>query len=190
MTKTGQRVFSRQILLTASVALTVLFLVCEAYPQTPNKAGMDHNALPIIISQDVSRQLSKRAVERIKTQVAAACDSFSRATAAVNPNPEVINRVISEDATYADFDGTVRGRKEMLAFNSEMQSKGVYRNVRMVERSVIVLAKDTAVLTAEITAKGKDVAGREISGRYRAIHIFADKGGTWQMVAAKILKIS
>jgi hypothetical protein len=114
---------------------------------------------PSIISEAVAQRVPKRTVEQIKSQVAAACSQFAQTTAAPNPDPEAVNKAIADEATFADFDGTVRNKKEMLAFNSEMQSQGVYRNMKVENQSVTILSPDTAVLTMQISMQGKDPSG-------------------------------
>jgi ketosteroid isomerase-like protein len=190
MIKQSQRGLSRRNFISgASVALAVPFFVRDAVSQnakgTAMKSGLN---VPITISDAVAQQVPRRTLRRIESQVRLACSNLQQATA--TNNLEAINQIIADEVTFVDFDGRARNKKEMLAYNAEMQNKGLYRNLKVDNQSVTVVAADTAVLTAQISMEGKDVEGRDVTGKFRAVHIFADKQGVWQVVTVKMIKIS
>jgi ketosteroid isomerase-like protein len=190
MSSQHQRSLSRRNFVSgASVALAAPLFIREAFSQTAKESAMKAGFhMPITFSEAVAQQVPKRTLRRIESQVRLACSNVAQATA--TNNQEAINQVIADEMTFVDFDGRVRNKKEMLAYNSEMQSKGLYKNLKVEEQSVTIMATDTAVLTALISMEGKDVEGRDVSGKFRAIHIFADKQGVWQVVAVKMIKLS
>ena len=181
----------RQFISGAGVALAIPFLSLDAVAQQSGKASQTATAtIPVFVSGAVTRKTSQSSIRRVRTQVALACGEVSRAMAAVNPNPEVLGRLIAEDAVFLDFDGKVRNKKEMLAYNSEMSSKQLYQNLKVDSQNVTVVAEDTAILMVQMSARGQDSENRDISGQFRIAHIFADRGGTWQMIAVKMFKVA
>jgi ketosteroid isomerase-like protein len=144
--------------------------------------------VPIYESEALAK-VSKKNRKRIMAQVEAACAGFDAATA--EQDIDALSKVLAEDAVYFDFDGTLKTKDEMVAFNMAMAGRGLYRNIEMGPMHVTVVSPDTAVLLANITINGssvRDVQGREITGSYRIFHVFVERREGWKLVTVQMIR--
>jgi ketosteroid isomerase-like protein len=147
-------------------------------------------AIPIFFSEALAK-LSKRKRKKIELAVEDACAEFDAATEV--QDLDRMSRILADDATYLDFDGSVKNKQQILDFNSKMQDAGMYGLLERGAMSVHVIDADMAQLIAEIGVKGdrvNDVIGRNIAGSYRILHLFVKRGDSWKLLSGQVIRLS
>jgi len=90
-----------------------------------------------------------------------------------------LDRILADDFTYGEFDGTVTTKAQLLSY---LQS-GVYVPTSIVADAISVRAYgDMAVVTGLSTEKGQ-FRGQDSSGQYRRTDTWIKREGRWQCVA-------
>lgn len=87
-----------------------------------------------------------------------------------------LEKILSDDLVYTHSSGVVETKKEFIG--------NLHTDVQTVEYSdqKIQLFGNTAVLTAQARITG-GTKGQSYDNRVRIIHVWANKGGGWQLVA-------
>jgi ketosteroid isomerase-like protein len=98
----------------------------------------------------------------------------------------VLNDLLADDYTNTDAYGVVRHKTQVIADvesgNSSFEAIGL-------DDISVSLYGDAAVLTAKRTVRGR-AAGRDPSGQFRQIRVYAKRQGRWQAVMLQITRIA
>lgn len=98
----------------------------------------------------------------------------------------VLNDLLADDYTNTDAYGLVRHKAQVIADISTGNSS--FEAIGLDDISVSIYG-DAAVLTAKRTVRGR-AAGRDPSGQFRQIRIFAKRLGRWQAVMLQVTRIA
>lgn len=108
-------------------------------------------------------------------------------------DPEVIRRVVADDAILVYPDGTPATKADELRL---VESKAITADSwEMVESKVTVLSADSAFITGRsVIRNGKLKEANmpraiDISGEYRFLDVYARRNGRWQVVASAAVKV-
>jgi ketosteroid isomerase-like protein len=97
-----------------------------------------------------------------------------------------LDRILADDWTAADQDGTVYNKTQFLT--SMKSGEDVISSLVTDDMKVRVYG-DTAVVTGRNTGK-ETLKGKDISGQYRWTDTWVKKAGRWQCVASHWSKIA
>jgi ketosteroid isomerase-like protein len=96
-------------------------------------------------------------------------------------------KYLADSAVFTDPDGAVSGKAEFI---SEVKSGTLkLESSKYADMKVQAADADMAVVTYRSTDKGT-YKGKDISGEYRWIDVFAKRGGRWQIVVGQGTKIA
>lgn len=98
----------------------------------------------------------------------------------------VLDDLLADDYTNTDAYGMVRHKAQVIADiesgNSSFEAIGL-------DDISVSLYGDAAVLTAKRTVRGR-AAGRDPSGQFRQIRVYAKRQGRWQAVMLQVTRIA
>ena len=104
--------------------------------------------------------------------------------ALVRGDGETLDRIMAEDFLFAyPFEGDDKGQ-----FISEVSSGDVRVEFITRENTSVRIWGSTAVLTGRDSAKWY-YQGRDFSGHYKIIHVYANRDGRWQLVSVQACPI-
>lgn len=111
-----------------------------------------------------------------------------------NYDPEIIQRVIADDAVLVYPDGVLATKTDELRL---VESKAItVDSFEIPEANVTVLNADSAFITGRSVIKNgriKDVnmpRPVDISGEYRYLDVYARRNGRWQVIASQATKVT
>ena len=105
--------------------------------------------------------------------------TLARATA-------VLNDLLADDYTNTNAYGVVRHKAQVIA---DVESGDSSLDAIGLDDISVSLYGDAAVLTAKRTVRGRS-AGRDPSGQFRQIRVYAKRNGRWQAVMLQITRIA
>jgi len=108
------------------------------------------------------------------------------ANALVKSDLAFLDRILAEDWTATDQDGTFYSRAQYLAYlksGEEVASSTVFDDIK------VRVYGDAAVVTGRSTFKGT-LKGKDISGQDRYTDTFVKRAGRWQCVASHWSRIA
>ncbi|HUR33074.1 MAG TPA: nuclear transport factor 2 family protein [Vicinamibacterales bacterium] len=106
--------------------------------------------------------------------------------AALSGATAVLNDLLADDYTNTDAYGMVRHKAQVIA---DIQSGNSSFETIGLDDINVSLYGDAAVLTAKRTVRGR-TAGRDPSGQFRQIRVYAKRQGRWQAVMLQITRIA
>ena len=98
-------------------------------------------------------------------------------------DPAFYQKVLAEDWTRGDSDGTYYTKAELLKLMAD--TKNIKTNSEKLSELRVRVYGNTAVVTVLSTWKGK-AGTREFSDPYQATHVWVKQHGRWQLVAAHV----
>lgn len=115
-------------------------------------------------------------------------------TASQTYDPEIIRRVVADDAVLVYPDGTTATKADELRL---VETKAITADSwELVDPKVTVMSADSAFITGRSTVKNgkyKDPNVKkpiDISGEYRFLDVYARRNGKWQVVASHAIKVT
>ena len=106
--------------------------------------------------------------------------------AAVVGATAVLNDLLADDYTNTNAYGLVRHKTQVIA---DVESGDTSFEAIDLDDISVSLYGDAAVLTAKRTVKGR-AKGRDPSGQFRQIRVYAKRLGRWQAVMLQITRIA
>ncbi len=100
-------------------------------------------------------------------------------TALVRGDADALDRLYADDFVYTTFDGSVRDKKQQLAFT---RSGDLRLESGRSDDVNIRIYGNTAVMTGRFTARGK-LNGKDLSIRERYTAVWVRKNSRWRLVA-------
>jgi ketosteroid isomerase-like protein len=105
--------------------------------------------------------------------------------ASVKRDVTALGRIMADDWTIADPEGTVENKTQALA---EIKSGEDLTMSAVADEMKVRVYGHAAVVLGRNTVK-EQLKGKEISGQYRFTDTWVKKGGRWQCVATAVTKI-
>ena len=106
--------------------------------------------------------------------------------AALSGATAVLDDILADDYTNTDAYGLVRHKAQVIADIASGDSS--FETIFLDDISVNLYG-DAAVLTAKRTVRGR-TAGRDPSGQFRQIRVYAKRQGRWQAVMLQVTRIA
>ena len=98
----------------------------------------------------------------------------------------VLNDLLADDYTNTSAYGVVRHKSQVIA---DIESGDTNFEAIDLDDISVNLYGDAAVLTAKRTVRGR-ARGRDPSGQFRQIRVYAKRQGRWQAVMLQITRIA
>ena len=115
-------------------------------------------------------------------------------TVSQNYDPEIIRRIVADDAVLVYPDGTTATKADELRL---VESKAISADSwEMTDTKVTVMNADSAFITGRSNMKnGKYKEPNmkraiDISGEYRFLDVYARRNGRWQVIASQATKVT
>ena len=115
-------------------------------------------------------------------------------TVSQNYDPEIIRRIVTDDAVLVYPDGTTATKADELRL---VESKAISADSwEMTDTKVTVMNADSAFITGRSNMKnGKYKEPNmkraiDISGEYRFLDVYARRNGRWQVIASQATKVT
>ena len=105
--------------------------------------------------------------------------------ALTKPDPAALKQIWADDYTFINAAGQLLTKEQRLA---NLGSGATSLDISMGEMNVRVYG-DAAVTTGKVTIKGQ-YSGKESSGDYWSMTVWAKRGNDWQLVANQLTKIA
>lgn len=112
-------------------------------------------------------------------------DAFDRAQ--LGQDRAAMERMIADDLVYIDGSGKRQGKKEFI--ESWMAPGDRYEPLVLVDRVVVPLGPDAAIVNAEATLKGVS-GGAPFANRLRYADSFRRVDGKWQVSHIQVTRVS
>lgn len=107
--------------------------------------------------------------------------------AALNRVTDVLQYILADDYTNTNAYGIVRSKAQVIA---DIESGDVALEAIDLGDISVTLYGDAAVLTAKRTVRGRGTGkGRDPSGQFRQMRLYAMRQGRWQAVMMQITRI-
>ena len=175
---------NRSVVSTALVFVVSLMVVALAGCQP----SVDTNLNATATASPVQERFDPAAIE---TEIRNLARDWMRA--AQTYDPEIIRRVVADDAVLIYPDGTTATKADEVRL---IETKAITADSwEMPESKVTVLNADSAFITGRSVVKNgklKDVnmpRPVDITGEYRFLDVYARRNGRWQVVASAATKI-
>jgi hypothetical protein len=111
-------------------------------------------------------------------------DQFDQAQ--LRKDREALDRMVSKRLVFIDGSGKRSGKREFIAGWTGPSER--FNAVTLVDRVVVPLGPDAAIVNAETTLSGTS-AGKPFSSRIRFADTFQRVGGRWQAVHIQVTRI-
>lgn len=115
-------------------------------------------------------------------------------TVSQNYDPEIIRRIVADDAVLVYPDGTTATKADELRL---VETKAISADSwEMLDTKVTVMSADSAFITGRSNMKnGKYKEPNmkrpiDISGEYRFLDVYARRNGRWQVIASQATKVT
>ncbi len=115
-------------------------------------------------------------------------------TVSQNYDPEIIRRIVADDAVLVYPDGTTANKADELRL---VETKAISADSwEMLDTKVTVMSADSAFITGRSNMKnGKYKEPNmkrpiDISGEYRFLDVYARRNGRWQVIASQATKVT
>ncbi|WP_380876231.1 hypothetical protein ACFB49_07860 [Sphingomonas sp. DBB INV C78] len=145
---------------------------------------MPRLALAMLALVAVTSSLPARADPAAVAAITAFADAFDRAQLA--QDGAALDRMIADDLVFIDGSGRRQGKKEFIAGWTTPGDR--YEPITLVDRQIIALGADGAVVSAETTLRGVS-GGKAFSSRFRFADTFRRVDGRWQAVHIQVTRI-
>jgi ketosteroid isomerase-like protein len=116
--------------------------------------------------------------------ILAFADAFDRAQLA--QDAAGLSEMVADDLVFIDGSGKRRGKKEFIAGWASPGDR--FDPVVLVDRRVVSLGKDAAIVNAETTLSGTS-GGQRFASRIRFADTFHRVGGKWRAVHIQVTPI-
>lgn len=176
---------NRSVVSIALVIVTSLAVLALAGCQP----AADTNRNAVATASPVKETFDAAAIETEIKQLA-----HDWVSTAQNYDPEIVKRVVADDAVLVYPDGMLATKADELRL---VESKGMkVESFEIVEMKVTVLGPDHAYITGRSVVKNgtiKDVnfpRPIDISGEYRYLDVYGRRNGRWQVIASQATKVT
>jgi len=125
-----------------------------------------------------------QAPDASRAEITAFADRFDKAQ--LEKNAAALEEMISDDLVFIDSSGKRSGKKEFIeGWTSPGDS---YDPITLIDRIILPLGSDAAVVNAETTLTGIS-GGKRFSSHFRYADTFRRVGGKWQAVHIQVTRL-
>lgn len=119
-----------------------------------------------------------------RTEILAVADAFDRAQLA--QDAAALETMVDDDLVYIDGTGTRQGKKAFIALWTTPGDR--FDPIVLVDRRVVLLGRDAAVVNAEVTLSGSS-KGERFTARIRFADTFHRIAGKWRAVHIQVTPV-